>query len=164
MDLDAHNPAHVAHHAVIDADLGVGGRRLVVISGIARPEWTIDSDETHRDECRLKLHVAAGNMEQVTVHTGLASIGNEDTEYVFATDSSKVVVDAAGELVLHTQLAVMGEKSSLYRFGYQIVLDHPRGRREISGTITWQTAWLRRPAQRRRRWPGTSRSWRTRGR
>jgi len=143
MDLDVHNSSQVGNHDVIDVDLGVGGRRLVVISGIACPEWRIDDDEVHREECRLRLRVPAGAIEHATVHTGLASIGNDDTEYVFATDQSRLEVDDVGELVLVTHLAVMGEPSSLNRFSYQVVLTTRVVVSEISGTITWPTAWFR---------------------
>jgi hypothetical protein len=143
MDLDVLTPDHVAGHAVLDADLGVGGRHLLVISGIALPAWEIDDEHVHREECRLRLRVPAGAMEQATVHTGLASISNDDSEYVFATDQSRLEVDEAGELVLVTNLALMGESSALNRFSYQIVLTTRIVVSEISGTITWPTGWFR---------------------
>ncbi|MFM9707849.1 hypothetical protein [Streptomyces galilaeus] len=142
MELDTRNGQHVVGHSVLKADLGVGGRSLIVISGIALPEWRIDSDETHRLDCRLMLREPAGMIEQSAVHVGLASIGNGDSEWVFATDQARLAVEAE-ELVLIINLAVMGEPSSLNRFSYQIVLTHRMVVSEITGTISWPTAWLR---------------------
>lgn len=138
MDLDAGNPAHVAGHSVIDADLGVGGRRLVVISGIALPSWQIDSDEVHRGECKLNLRVQAENLEQSTIQVGLASIGNDDTAWTFATDQARLEVAPTGDLILLTNLAIMGETSDIHRFSYQVVLTKRIVFSEITGTITWQ--------------------------
>jgi hypothetical protein len=143
ISLDALQPDQVTGHTVLKADLGVGGRELWVISGFAMPGWKIDSDSTHRDVCRVRLRVPGGTVEQSTVHVGLASIANDDTEYVFATDDAKVEVDEAGELVLVAHLAVMGEPSVLNRFSYQVVVTSRVVISEISGTISWPTAWLR---------------------
>ncbi len=143
MELDASNPTQVTGQSVLRADLGVGGRHLLVVSGTALAEYRIDSDETHRTECRVLLRVPAGTIEQSTVHTGLASIANDDTEWVFATDESRVEVDAAGDLVLVTNLAVMGEPSGLHRFSYQVVATTRVVVAEISGVAAWPTAWFR---------------------
>lgn len=144
MDLDVlHQPEQVVGHAVLRADLGVGGRHLVVISGIARPEWVIDDDSAHRETCRLKLREPAGALEQSTVHVGLASVGNDDTSWAFATDQAALEVDDAGELVLVTNLALMGEPSGLHRFSYQVVLTTRVVVTEITGTISWPTPWYR---------------------
>ncbi len=128
---------------MLRADLGVGGRQLLVVSGTALPDYHVDSDETHRTECRVRLRVPAGTVEQATVTSGLASIGNDDTEWVFAVDESRVEVDAAGELVLVSHLAVMGEPSHLHRFSYQVVATTRIVVSEISGTLRWPTGWFR---------------------
>ncbi|WP_433788677.1 hypothetical protein [Actinoplanes sp. CA-252034] len=144
MDLDVLPAAkQVANHAVLDADLGVGGRHLIVISGIAIPDWKINDDQVHSEECRLRLRVPAGTVEQSTVYTGLAAIANDDTSHVFATDHARLEADESDELVLVTALAVMGEPSTLIRFSYQVVLTTRIVASEISGTITWPTAWFR---------------------
>ncbi len=145
IELDAMNSEHVGSHSVLDADLGVEGRHLLVISGIARPEWEIDSGEAVSQECRLRLRIPAGTIEQSTIHTGLASIENQDTAYVFSTDQSRLEVDEAGELTLITTLTTMGRKSFLRRFSYQILVTTRIAVNDITGTISWQTA-LFRPA------------------
>ena len=122
---------------MLDADLGVGGRHLVVISGTAIPNWKTDDDTTHRQSCRVKLHYPAGTVEQSTVHVGPAAISNDDTSWVFATDLSHLEVNPAGELELVTDLAVMGQPSTLIRFSYQVVLTTRVVVTEITGTIKW---------------------------
>jgi len=137
-ELDVTDPAQVASHQVLEADLGIGGRRLVVASGIARPEWKIDSDEVHRGDWTVHLHIPADRIEQVTTHVGLASIGNDDTGYGFATDTASVTVNpTTGELDLTVGLALMGEPSTLNRFAYQVVAVVVSTVSEISGTIRW---------------------------
>ena len=59
MDLDVSNPAQVEHQSVLDADLGVGTRHLVVISGIGRPEMKTDDHNIHGEGCRLRLWISA---------------------------------------------------------------------------------------------------------
>ena len=140
MDLDARNVEQVAGHSVTDADLGIMGRRLLVISGIAMPEWTINSDEIHRGECRVLLRVPAENVEQSTIHVGLASIGNDDTAWAFATDTARLETSEQDELVLVVNLALLGEPSDLHRFSYQVVVVKRIVVSEITGTIRWSTS------------------------
>ncbi|WP_350247596.1 hypothetical protein RBB84_12355 [Rhodococcus sp. D-6] len=138
MDLDVLNVNQVSGHSVIDADLGIGGRRLMVLSGIAIPFWSVDSDELHQTDCRVNLRVQAGNVESATIHVGLASIRNDDSSWVFASDVARWEVNAAGELILIVHLALLGEPSSLYRFSYQVVLTTRVVTTEISGKIRWK--------------------------
>lgn len=137
MELDK-NRGQLVSHEVIRADLGVFGRELVVISGIAQLDWRIDdSDSKHDEQCTVRLRERVDNIENVTVHVGLASIANDDTEFVFAVDAASVRVDEAGELVLDAQLALLGDWSVLARFSYQVVAVTRRVDAQISGTITW---------------------------
>ncbi|TSD93509.1 hypothetical protein FOV72_19810 [Gordonia rubripertincta] len=115
------------------------GREMVIISGIAVPNWKVDHEDVHQEDCVLKLRERVDHLEQWTAHVGLASVSNDDTEWVFAIDRADVAVDDAGELVLTTHLALQGEWSALYRFGYQIVCTARRVVTSISGTITWPT-------------------------
>ncbi|WP_396928741.1 hypothetical protein [Mycolicibacterium sp.] len=139
MQLDVMTPGNVAGHSVLRADLAIGGRQLVVISGIACPGWKVDDDdEAQRQECRVLLREPADDLETATVHVGLASIGNDDTAWVFATDMARVEVDpTTEELVLVVNLALMGDVSTLNRFSYQVVLTTVKVVAEISGTISW---------------------------
>jgi hypothetical protein len=142
LDVNTPHEQDVASPSVLRADLGAG-RTLLVISGVARPEWGLDTDQTQRPECLVRLRVPATHLEQSTVHVGLASVSNGESEFAFATDSTSLSIDENGELVLHTFLALAGEPSTLNRFGYQVVaVDHALAT-EITGTLTWPTAWFR---------------------
>jgi len=139
IELDVHNPAHVAGHSVLRADLGVGGRTLVVLSGTARPEFQVNDDGTvHRDTCRLQLRETTELLEQSTVCVGLASIGNDDSAWLFATDGATLETSGP-ELVLVVPLALLGDDTFLHRFAYQVVLSQRRVTTEITGTLTWPT-------------------------
>lgn len=142
-ELDVNDAAQVSSPQLIDADLGIGGRRLLIASGIAILGWRIDSDEIHRGEDTVHLRIPADRIEQATIHVGLASIGNDDSEYVFAVDEASLRVNDAGELDLAVKTAVMGEWSSLNRFAYQVVALVARDVAEISGRITWPVGMLR---------------------
>ena len=101
LNLDASIPEQVASASQLRADLG-GGRSLIVLSGVARPEFGIDDDTTHREPCKVRLRFPATHIEQSTVHVSLASISNDETGFVFATDTASVNIDDSGELVLST--------------------------------------------------------------
>ena len=143
-ELDAHDPLQVSSATVLDADLGVGNRHLLVMSGIAIWDWVVDSENLAQGDVRVNLGVYARNLEHATAFVGLASFSNEESEFVFATDSARVELDAGtGELSLVVHGAVMGEKSALSRFGYQVVATIVRVGTSITGTITWPTTLMR---------------------
>jgi len=133
-ELDAHKLGEdVASHTALRADLGEG-RSVVVISGIALPEFTVnDDDQTNRQLCRLNLRERAELVEQHTLTVGLAAISNDETAYVFATDESALTRNDDGELVLETHLAVLGENTGLHRFSYQVVVVNRVVAAEITG-------------------------------
>lgn len=145
MDLDVRNGAQVSSFAAVRADLGHDGRGLVVLSGIARPEWRIDTDEIVRTSCRILLREPAGVVEQSTVTVMLASINNDESVFTFAVDEAAVVT-SGDELVLETQLALQGEPSVLHRFSFQVVLVTRTVPTLISGTLMWRTTQFR-PAE-----------------
>lgn len=144
--LNATNPAEVASATMIEADLGVGNRRLLVISGLAILDWKIDTDEVTGRETRVNLGVYARNLESASPFVGLSYIANDETGFVFAVDQARVELDpGTGELWLYLHLALMGEWSSLQRVGYQVVATVVKAESIISGSISWPTA-LMRPA------------------
>ena len=144
--LDARDPNQVSSATVLDADLGVDNRHLLVLSGIAISGWEIDSDETALRGLRVRLATYARDLEQASPYVGLASIANDESEFVFAADSARVDLDAdTGELSLYMHTALMGQTSSLNRIAYQVVATVVRVGVSISGSITWPTS-LMRPA------------------
>ncbi len=144
--LDVRDPNQVTSVSQIDADLGVANRRLLVLSGIALCNLDSSDDDLHRDETVVRLGVYARNLEQWSAFVGLASIANDETGFVFATDTTQVSLDPqSGELLLTTFLALQGDDSSLHRFSYQVVVTIVRVSPHIAGKIRWPSS-LFRPA------------------
>lgn len=137
-ELDVRDSNQVASVSFLDADLGVGGRRLLVLSGIALTDWKYDSDAVWRGETQVRLGVFASNLEQWSAFVGLASIANDESAFVFSADTASVRLDpSTGELLLHINTALMGEWSYLGRLSYQVVVTVVRVSPHIAGTITW---------------------------
>jgi hypothetical protein len=145
--LDARDPNQVASATVLDADLGADNRHLLVMSGIAIYMWRIDTDELARGEVRVKLGVYARNLEHASPFVGLASIANDESEFVFATDYARVDLDPdTGELSLYVRTALQGEWSGFNRFAYQVVATIVRTGTFVQGTISWPTSLMRPPS------------------
>lgn len=137
-------PDEVVSAKVIDADLGVGNRRLIVASGIVLVSWRYDSDETFRGQERVWLDIYARELEQWSAFVGLASIANAESAFVFATDTARVEMnEGSGELSLVIDTALMGEWSALNRLSYQVVATVVRVGTAITGTISWATSVFR---------------------
>jgi hypothetical protein len=142
-EFDVNDPTQVSSPTVIEADLGVGGRFLVVASGIMIADWEVDTDDILHGDDLLHLHIPADHIDGVTIHVGLASIANDDTGYVFAVDAATAEVDeTTGELNIRFATAVMGETSSLNRYSYQLVASVRRDVAEVSGVVSWDRAFL----------------------
>ncbi|GLY32792.1 hypothetical protein [Kineosporia sp. NBRC 101731] len=137
MDLDVLDSGQVTGHMVQRTDLGALGRQLVVLSGIANPAGQAGGDEVQRDTCRVLLREPAEQLEQATVHVG------RSRDDLPATDQAHVETGPDGLLILVTHLAMRGETSDPQGFSYQVVLTKRVVTAEISGTISWPTAWLR---------------------
>ena len=134
----------VSSHQVLRADLGVGGRTLVVLSGIACAEFNGSGSDVVLETCRVLLREPAESVEQSTAYVGLASISNNDSAWVFAANRASVETDPASqELVLVAPLAVATGDSFFHRFSYQVVLTERVVETLITGTLTWETAMLR---------------------
>jgi hypothetical protein len=140
-------PADLSSHKVLDADLGVGNRHLVVISGLAPYFWDLDSDEVAEGELCIHFGEYARDLEQASPYVGLAGIGNEESEFVFAADLARVDLDpATGELSLYIHTALQGEASHFQWIAYQVVVTLVRTGTFIDGTITWPTSLMRPPS------------------
>jgi len=70
-------PAGVTSTSVISADLGAN--QLLVISGIAIPDWNINDNNLHRDTVQVQLGVYALTIEVATVDVALCSIANDNS-------------------------------------------------------------------------------------
>jgi len=142
--LHANDSNQVASATFLDADLGVGNRHLLVMSGIAIYMWTIDTDELTHGEVRVMLGVYARELEHASPFVGLASIANDESEFVFATDYARLDLDPdTGELSLYVRTALQGEWSGFNRFAYQVVATIVRTGTFVQGTISWPTSLMR---------------------
>jgi hypothetical protein len=139
IQLDANNPAQVAGATVVEADLGQPDRKMIILSGTAIPQWEIDDDgNTYRETAVVNLRRTVLAVEQATVAVGLASIGNDDSTFLFAADSAGLDIDPVSqELLLTVNMALQGSHTGLARFGYQVVAIVTTQATGISGTIRW---------------------------
>ncbi len=143
MDLFTSNSQQVTSFSMIKADLGTDGWQLLVLSGIARPEWLVN-DDGNLYQMTFVVHqgVFASNLGQANAMVGLASIHNDDSAFTFAVDEATVTLDPAGELLLNVHGALMGSTTVLSRFSYQIVATLVSVTSRISGEVTWlPTTW-----------------------
>ena len=142
INLDANNPNQVSSARVIEADIGEANRKMLVLSGIAIPDWTVNDDgNTYRETATVNLRRTVLAVEQATISIGLASITNDDSTFLFAADSTGLDIDPQSqELLLTVNMALQGSKTGLDRFGYQIVTVATTQATGISGTIRWSKA------------------------
>lgn len=139
IELDSNINTHVDNSRVIEATLGQADRKMMIFSGIALPEWSVNDDEhVYHEEVAVNLRRTALAVEQATVTVGLASISNDDTVFLIAADTARIDIDPRSqELILRVALALQGEHTGLSRFGYQVVTVVTTQATGISGTIHW---------------------------
>ena len=137
--LDTNLNTHVDNPRVIEATLGQADRKMMIFSGIALPEWSVNDDENvYHEDVEVNLRRTALAVEQATVTVGLASISNDDTVFLIAADTARIDIDPRSqELLLRVALALQGEHTGLNRFGYQVVAVVTTQATGISGTIRW---------------------------
>ena len=118
-------------------------RQLLIFSGVALPEWDSQSD-LDRTEVQVRLGATTTAQFGWTAQAALASISNEDSDFIFAVDDAFVDTDTdVGDQVLRLRvpIAVQGEPSILHRFSYTVhVLSDPI-QAKITGTISWGQIW-----------------------
>jgi hypothetical protein len=138
--LDVNDPDQVDNPRIIEVDVAdQSGQKMIILSGIARPEWRItDDDHLYGETVVINLRKSVLAVIHATVSVGLASIGNNDTKFQFAVDSTDLQTDpVTQELTLTAQLGLRGDWSTLNRFGYQVVALVTTQSTGISGTIRW---------------------------
>jgi hypothetical protein len=142
--LSAANPNQVSSFQHLEVDTVDPTRKLHIFSGIAIPAFHIDdNDSIHRIPVVIDLNMALPDLQQAAAQVGLASISNEESEFVFAVDNARVdAAGATGALTLTADLALMGDESSLSRFGFQVVVVAGVHATGISGRVTWARALL----------------------
>jgi hypothetical protein len=125
--------------SIIPAELP-GGQQLLVISGIAEPDWYInDDDNLYVAGVGVHLGVWVAEVKQSTVTGGLCSVANGNSKFTFALDRAGLLPleDTGGELVLGVTMSAQGAETALSRFGFQVVAVVTQTTTKITGVITW---------------------------
>jgi hypothetical protein len=136
LDAGSQPPVGVATPSQLAMYVGDAPRQLLIFTGIAVPEYA--SEDLSSEEVIVRLGASTSENFEWTAEVGLASIGNDDSDFTFAANSSSVDTDPAdGTLRLHVPIAVQGDGSVLHRFSYSVhVLSDPI-RAKVTGFITW---------------------------
>jgi hypothetical protein len=122
----------------LDVRLDGSTTHYLIFTGIAKPEFRIDDDgNIDREEVSVDLGVDVTDVLGYTATVGLASIQNDDSSFVFATDSVRLD-SPGGRLFLRTDIAVSGDNSAVHRFSYQAHVRAVIAEPLISGTIRWE--------------------------
>ena len=90
-------------------------RQLLILSGVAIPEWRSGGD-LDRQEVVIRLGVTTTAQYNWTATVSLAAISNDDTDFLFALDSTSMDTDQDGTLRLHVAIAAQGDPADLLRF------------------------------------------------
>lgn len=135
--LHANDPAQVVSAKSFEVLLGEPARRVIVFSGLAKPDIRVNHDsQAYLNEVLVKLGVVVFGLEEATVDVGLACIENDETAFEFDLRSAVVEVDpSTGELQLRVLTALMGEETWLHQFSYQIVAHVMKVAARISGVV-----------------------------
>lgn len=130
------DPKQVSSPSSFEAHIGDPAKRLLIFSGIAIPEfWTNHDEEVNTQDIVVHLNAFVSSLDRAVSHVGLASIANDETNFLFALDKSNVELDPSGELTLRVWASILGEKTLIHRFGYQVVAHVRPVAARISGSI-----------------------------
>jgi hypothetical protein len=143
-NLSVTDPAQVSSAKMLEVFIGSPPKRMLIFTGIAIPEWdsngNLDSETVIID---LNAESNAPN-PQFAATVGLASIYNQDSDLVFATNDAGVFTAPKATpsgtklgLFLGCDIAVLGESSVLNRFSYQATVFLDTDTAQIAGTIRW---------------------------
>lgn len=135
--LSALDPGQVASATQFEVLVGEPSQRLLIMSGIAIPEFRTNHDEEiSQQEIVVRLGVHVAQLDKAVTNVALASIENDETNFAFAVNTGVLELEAgSGELILKVQAAILGEGTYLHRFSYQVVAHVRRARAQISGVI-----------------------------
>jgi len=135
-------PDQVGSRNMLEAHIGTPPGRLLIFTGIAVPDFQ-SNGQLDGVEVTVDLN-ARSNVPNppFTATVGLATIYNDDTDLLFATDDVKVITGNNLELLLVCNIAVLGDPSSLHRFSYQAMVMLPPDNGVIAGTIRWNPHFL----------------------
>ena len=96
------------------------GTELLIISGIAEPDWVINDDgNTYAADVYVPLEVTVTKIQQATITGGLCSIANGHTRFLFSLDSASLLQNP--ELVFKLSMTALGGQTAISRFSFQAV-------------------------------------------
>jgi hypothetical protein len=132
-------PTQVSSPGVVEFPIGVPGQKVLVYSGIAIPEMdTNDDDDVGHPRVFVRLGRFVRQLLSSSVIVGLASISNDDSGLVIATDTATAERDAvSGELFLNIGCGLSGDGTWIHRIGYQAVFVVAEDPLKITGEIQW---------------------------
>ena len=116
--LSALDPKQVASATNFEVHLGEPATRLLILSGIAVPEfWTNHDEETNEQDIFVRLGVHVAQLDKAVTNVGLASIENDETNFLFAVDSGVLELEQpSGELVLKVRAAILRLPTGEFRY------------------------------------------------
>jgi hypothetical protein len=131
-------PVGVVSPSTIAFFVGNPPQQMQIFSGVAIVDFDSDGPTNHTTVEIILGYVRSRNI-RYTAKADLASISNEDSEFIFAVDSVNVVNDErTGEIRLFVDLGVQGDKSTLLRFSYHVQVLSDFIDTLIAGTIRWR--------------------------
>jgi hypothetical protein len=143
-NLSVTDPTQVSSPKMLEVFVGSPPQRMLVFTGIAIPDWDSNGD-LDAESVIVDLNAESNEPNpQFAATVGLASIYNEDSDLVFATDDVAIFTAPKATpsgtklgLFLGCNIAVLGERSVLSRFSYQATVLLNTDRAQIAGTIRW---------------------------
>jgi hypothetical protein len=113
-------------------------RQMQIFTGVALCNKESDG-RTEHEEVIVRLGAMTTDFFEFTAKADLASITNDDSEFIFAVDESWVISNkVTKELELHVMVGVQGNISEILRFSYHVqVLSDPLDTM-LAGSIRWR--------------------------
>jgi hypothetical protein len=137
--LHAINTDEISSAGLVEFPTGTGDQKVLVFSGIALPEMgTNDDDDIGHPRVFVRLGRFVRRLLSTSVTTGLASISNDESGFVLATDGVVVQRDMhTGELFLDIPCGLAGDGTYIHRIAYQAVCIVEEDQFRIRGEIVW---------------------------
>jgi len=140
LDAGSNPPQGVAPQPVLRLLIGNPPREMLILAGVAFPDFDTGTGKLVHDDLVIRLGVTTTELFKATTSVTLAGILNTDSDFIFAADDSLAKRGDDGQLELHVNLGVMGDKSNLLKLSYHVqVLSDPL-ESVVSGTIRWAEA------------------------
>lgn len=139
ISLSSADPNQVASFQTLEVELVDQSRKMFIFSGIAIPSFhSSESSSNDTVDCHVDLGIALPDFQQAVAQVGLASIINDDSQFLFAVDNAIVEFQKpTGRVSLRADLAVNGDGTALNRFGFQVVVVSGVRATGVTGRVIW---------------------------